>query len=323
DLYLAKFEPTGACLWFKHFTGTSNEVYVRGIDVGPDDEIAMAGFFQGSLNLGGSSVSNSGGGYDVYAARYDKDGERIHSASFGGAASDIGYDVAIDSTKAIIVVGYTLGTLTIGSETNLGAEGASSDVLMFKLDADFEPAWANAYVGAGEDSGVAIDVDSDDGLLVGGYYGGAGLDVGEGTALPTGADVDVFVAKYAANGDGEWSTAFNSGEGGQNDYYIDVAFDPTGNVVMVSEFKLEINFGGHMLVSNGVENLAVAKLTPSGEALFGYSFGDDDIDKVGAIATDSTGNLLLTGWFESQLNFGGDVLGSNGGEEAYVAKLSP
>jgi hypothetical protein len=55
--------------------------------------------------------------------------------------------------------------------------------------------------------------------------------------------------------------------------------------------------------------------------LWSVRFGDEQSDLVQAVAADAQGRVVFTGWFSDQISFGGQTFQSNGGTDAYVAKL--
>lgn len=81
--------------------------------------------------------------------------------------------------------------------------------------------------------------------------------------------------------------------------------------------------GGGPLVSNGTDDLFLAKFSPTGEHLWSKYFGDET-DQVGHATTfDSQGNVVVTGEFHGTMNLGGDDLVSKGFADLFVAKFSP
>ena len=65
-----------------------------------------------------------------------------------------------------------------------------------------------------------------------------------------------------------------------------------------------------------------APLCP-GAAIWSERFGDASNQRLLGMATDSDGNVFLTGYFSGVLDFGGQELTSAGGSDIFVAKLDP
>lgn len=100
-----------------------------------------------------------------------------------------------------------------------------------------------------------------------------------------------------------------------------VAVDAAGNVIIVGTFAGSVNFGGGALTSAGGTDIFVAKLNRSGGHLWSKRFGNDQAQRGLAVATDATGNVLLTGDFAGQVNFDGSELTAAGGTDVFLAKL--
>src|SRR5690606_28675629 len=66
DVFVAKLDAMGDHLWSKRY-GSSVNQFARGLDVRPGGNIAVTGFFQGSLDFGGGTLTTNGF-YDVFVA---------------------------------------------------------------------------------------------------------------------------------------------------------------------------------------------------------------------------------------------------------------
>jgi hypothetical protein len=61
----------------------------------------------------------------------------------------------------------------------------------------------------------------------------------------------------------------------------------------------------------------------TGTHLWSKRFGENSSQKGTSVATDSAGNILLTGSFDSTVDFGGGALTSAGGSDLFITKLDP
>ncbi len=101
-----------------------------------------------------------------------------------------------------------------------------------------------------------------------------------------------------------------------------VAVDPFGNVLLVGESRSAgwVQGGYDTDYWPGGSDAFVAKVSPNGEHLWSTYLGGGGFDGGHAIATDLSGNVLVTGYTRS-LSW---LEGSFGGwQDAFVAKLSP
>jgi hypothetical protein len=102
---------------------------------------------------------------------------------------------------------------------------------------------------------------------------------------------------------------------------IAVAFDVAGNLVVTGAFQGSIDFGAGAMTSAGGYDIFVAKIDPTGRAIWSTRFGDTADQRPYAVAVDSSGNVLVTGAFSGALDFGAGAMTSAGGTDAFLAKL--
>jgi hypothetical protein len=153
---------------------------------------------------------------------------------------------------------------------------------------------------------------------------GSGYGPCSGEVLPkaedcAGAEDESCDGSPSCTGAHAFSKAFGAGQS----FALDAAFDPAGNLLVTGSFADTVTFGGDALMSAGMDDIFVAKLSPSGDVLWAKRFGDGDYQVGQAIAVDAAGNVLLTGYFNGSVSFGGAPLTSSGGEDVFVAKLDP
>lgn len=120
-----------------------------------------------------------------------------------------------------------------------------------------------------------------------------------------------------------WSKFYGHTE---TDIGYGVAIDADGNILLTGSAAGQIDFGPGPIMAGGAGDVFVAKLSPAGEHLWAYPFGDAQLQRAYAVATDPSNNVLVTGSFASTLNFGGPTqpLMSDGGSthDIFLAKLS-
>ncbi len=123
EAFVAKYSPTGAHLWSRHFGGSLEPKRGFAIAGGAGGETVVTGMFQGSADFGGG-VLTSVGYSDVFAAKYDAAGGHVWSRRYGSSgADDLGDGAAIDpGTREIVISGSFQGRINFGTGdlTNLG-----------------------------------------------------------------------------------------------------------------------------------------------------------------------------------------------------------
>jgi hypothetical protein len=113
---------------------------------------------------------------------------------------------------------------------------------------------------------------------------------------------------------------------------LELASDPFGDVLLTAGFVGTFDFGGGPITStsNDKHDIFVLKLAPSGAHVWTKRFGDstqqNDYQQTLGIASDASGDVLLTGYAAGVSDFGAGNLYTNdpaGTGDAFVAKLGP
>ena len=105
----------------------------------------------------------------------------------------------------------------------------------------------------------------------------------------------------------KWAKSY----GGINyDEAYGIATDSTGNVYVTGSLESNMNFGSDTLTNNGSGAIFVLKLAQDGSELWAKSFDAIGYDYGQGIATDSAGNVYITGGFNGTINVGTDTLTS-------------
>ena len=180
---------------------------------------------------------------------------------------------------------------------------------------DPELAWSTYLGGSGNDWGYGVAVDASGNVLVAGQTLSSGWASG-GYDTSLGGASDAFVAKLTPSGTHLWSTYLGGSTG---DRAWGVAVDPSGNVAVTGETGSSdwVSGGFDTTYNGGNADVFVAKLSPSGAHVWSTCIGASDDDVGRSVATDASGNVLVTGnTFTSRMV-------SWGSDDIFVTKLSP
>ena len=93
------------------------------------------------------------------------------------------------------------------------------------------------------------------------------------------------------------------------------------HVGLAGLFKGSIILGGGNLSSLGGTDIFLAKLDANGKPLWSQRFGDPSAQAAHGVAVDPSGNVMMAGSYEGNLNFGGGNLGRAGGIDAFVVMV--
>lgn len=118
--FLVSLSSAGAVSWARTMGAMTT---ISGIAADATGNVLVGGTFSGTLNVGGSNLV-SGGGTDVFFARYSSASSHLWSASYGNASSQVSTGVAVDPSGNAVFAGCFEGATAFGGST-LTSAGAS------------------------------------------------------------------------------------------------------------------------------------------------------------------------------------------------------
>ena len=232
---------------------------------------------------------------DFFVMKYDSEGAKQWTRLHGSDYSDTATGITSDSSGNVYVTGYTEGS--IDNHTNAG----QNDLFVVKYDSSGAKQWTKQLGTASNDIASGIATDSSGNVYVTGNTDGA-LDNNTSAGLD-----DLFVVKYDSGGAKQWIKQLGTSS---EDRTHGIATDSSGNVYVTGSTRGALdgsNVGGH--------DLFVVKYDSGGAKQWTKQLGTSSWDFAYGIATDSSGNVYVTGstW--------GDLDGSNAGyADLFVVK---
>ena len=215
DAFAAKLDSSGNLVW-NTFLGGNGEDEGTGIAVDGSGNVYLSGF---GNTTWGSPVRVYTGGGDAFVVKLNNSGSLTWNTFLGGAVTDSGIAIAVDSGGNAYITGQS--TATWGSPVLAYSSG--SDQFATKLTAAGALTWNTFLGGSGTDYGRAIALDGR-GLI---YVAGAS-DATWGTpARAYTAFLDGTVVALNSDGSLNWNT-FLGGGGAEINYGITA--DGSGNL---------------------------------------------------------------------------------------------
>jgi hypothetical protein len=209
-----------------------------------------------------------------------------------------------DSTFLVGWFGDGDTDLGMGTIPNLGMH----DAWVAKLTPGGDTSWQRGLGGTGDEQALFVAVSATDEVLAGGYATGPGA-WGGGT-LAAGA----VLARFDAAGNPVASRAY----GASGDRAVGGGYLADGSVVAAFQYTTPIDLGLGALGTNGISNIALARLDASGNATWNKVLGNGSTG-VNVVAIDPpTGRIAVGGFFPGTASFGGPTL-SGGVSGAFVA----
>ncbi|MGI4867601.1 MAG: putative Ig domain-containing protein [Janthinobacterium lividum] len=330
DYFLAKLSgSTNTWVWAVSGIGSSGTDDARGVAVS-GSTVYVTGTYDGSLTVGGSTLT-SAGGQDVFVAKYTDGGTSVtanSALSGGGTGADQSFAIAVNGTN-IYVTGFVNTNTTATTNVKFGTVslGNNGDEDLFV--ARFTDTGTLAYGGAvssggiGVDRGLAIGV-SGTGIYVTGFFTGTTAVSISNSSLTGAGGMDMFLAKYTDTGSGLGTGGAVKGGGSANDQ--GQALTISGSSIYVGgTFNTTASIAGSSLTSASttLPDIFVAKYADTGSGLsnsFAVRDGGANTEAVGSILV-SSGSVYVAGAYTGTTTLAGTSLTSSS-DDGFVAKYT-
>ena len=120
DIFVAKLNTSGAWQWAVQAGGVSAD-QGNSIAVDSSGNCYVTGYFSGTVSFGATNLTSSGG-IDIFVAKLNTSGAWQWAVQAGGALTDTGNSIAVDSSGNCYITGRFSGTVSFGA-TNLTSSG--------------------------------------------------------------------------------------------------------------------------------------------------------------------------------------------------------
>ena len=298
--------------WAKRSGGTAYD-YGKSVTTDVSGNAIVAGYFKGTATLGDTSLTASGM-YDIFLSKYKTDGTLAWTRQAGGTDCDHAHSVTTDSWGNSIVVGEFKGTAFFGS-TSLISSG-EEDVFVAKYDAGGNLAWARKAGGSYEDVAYGVSTDANGNVFVTGLFHDKAI-FGDYTLIANGSYSDLFIAKYAANGVLLW---VRQAGGTAPDLSQGIDTDLCGNAIITGYFRDQTDFEGTTLISEGLNDVFIAKYDFDGNLVWVRKAGGESYDYSHSISVDASGAAVIAGRFKKTATFENTTISAQGHDDIFVAK---
>lgn len=325
DIFIAKFDNNGNCLWLKSFGSDLVEIHGYMKLNNSQDAIYISGGFQGTCLFEATSLISSDA-QDGFIAKIDASGNVIWAKNvIWGTNNQRISALEIDNDDNIICVGaYQSSASLEGGVTLPGNAFFSSFVGKFSNNGSL--LWAKGYNADNTNNSFGSIVKTNNGYaILGRIRGTLTLDIGTVSSINSGF-TDILLYYINDNGIGQWARKIRGNTG--NDYEIRITSNGINQLFcscVNSSSSLEIDSTQIDVLTKVVGN------SGSGD-LFYFSY---DITgkfkwyrRFGSTANDvAYGNnfknnkLLLTGQFGGNISFDSFNLTTAGGNDIFIAEL--
>ena len=235
---------------------------------------ARGGAVDSSGNLYVCGVSDSSG----FVVKYNSSGAVQWKRSFSSSSTDYAKGLALDSSGNVYITGYS----------NSGGQGGV-ETFIIKYNNSGTVQWSRYFGISTEDTGNSVAIDSSDNIYI------AGTNVISGTR-------EMSLAKFNSSGTLAWERELTSN--GNNTYGVSLAVDSSDNPVIT---------GYTNALGQGGTDIIIAKYNSSGTIQWQKSFGGSNNEEAKGMAIDSSDNIYIGGFTQSE---------GAGAQDALVAKFN-
>lgn len=281
---------SGTTTAVKAVTDTDGNTYTIGTATGNID---------GEIN---QSTSN-----DVYISKYDSAGQLLWSQLLGSSDSADAYDLALDPTGGVVVVGSTTADLVENATAT-----TNDDSFVAKFTDSGTESWVTQISSLADNAATTVSVDSSGNVTIGGN-----TDKTVSSTATSSGGQDAYLATL--NSSGKITSTTQYGTSG-TDSVAATTYDDSGNLYVVSVENGEAYVSKYTAGSDGTVDI-------TGTATWTQDLGSVTGGAISDVAVDSSGNVYIAGSVNSSSALTTDssttVNGSlSGNSDSFVYKLA-
>lgn len=293
-------DPASTRLWGTYY-GDAGVDYGQDVANDANGNVYLTGYTLSNTNIAtnGTYQSTIAGSFDAFIAKFDVNGVRQWGTYYGGNSVEAAYAITISNSGAIYISGdsfSTSGVASVGAhQTSYG--GGIDDAFLARFDQNGQRVWSTYYGGLQHDISYTICTDANNNVILGGHTESPNAIGTPGSFRDFYTmGMDVFIAKFDANGVRLWGTYF----GDINDEEAwGICADNSGNIFCTgfTASTSNISIGSpHQVISGGMNDAFVFKLSPGGNTISWCSYYGGNQNDVGTgIRALSSGDVILCG----------------------------
>ena len=316
-------------LSYSTYLGGSGIDYANGIAVDATGAVYVSGFTTSAdFPTANAMQPARNASSDLFVAKLTADGKALVYATYlGGSADEGGGDIAVDSTGAAYVIGFSSSSDFPTVNALQPGNGGDRDAIIAKLSADGSRLIYSTYLGrGGYEAGHAIAVDVAGAAHIAGATQSLDFPLVNPLQPTLSGVVDAFVAKLAPDGGALLYSTYLGGS--LIEEATDIAVDSLGAAYVTGYVEADAGFPvvNPLPGPGGGTDAFASKISPDGMRLiYSSPLGGISAEEGRGIVVDASGAAYVTGSTDSS-----DFPTTNalqpqrsGMTDAFVVKIAP
>lgn len=325
--FVAKYNASGTLQWVKAMAsaGIGDDLVVSAAG-----NVYVTGYFQGSNvdfdqenDISGDTKS-SNGDFEIFIAKYSASGVLQWVNVAGGNSEDASKSVTLDTDGNVYITGYFQSSsvdfspdAVVSNDTKSNAGGF--DIFLAKYNTSGLLQWVKAIGGTSGEQGREVVSSPNGNILVTGQFASNDVDfdpsniISGDTRSPAGSS-DIFIAAYNASGDLQMLKTIGgtSGDVGES-----ISVDGSNNFYVTGFYQSSlVDFDPDHVVSGDTRSANlfdafVTKYNSAGALQWIKEISSSGVNRGNSIHASASGEVLVTGFFSSTVDFDPDRVLSN------------
>jgi hypothetical protein len=316
DIFIAKYDSDGNCLWVTH-AGSYYDDVNGFVSYDGNEHFYFSAVIGSTATFDTITVPNPGGQLIHVVAKYTLDGHCESVYKIAGNNENVHIAGLSYNDSSLFITGQYNGSANFGSCT---LSTSSPMPYITKFDIEFNCIWAKEIGGTNNSQASSLAIIADDNGNC--YITGTFVDtvLFDTISISNGSHQDVFIAKYDGSGNIQWVNQLHASTGSYpySSSGTDIDLDNSGQVIVTGNFCGTSSFGNYILTSQS-KDLFVARYNPNGVCSGAWQ-GTYCLPY--SIDSDEEGQLYICGYFADFVSFDSISLIGTGLLDIFLAKLS-
>jgi len=231
DIFLTKLSADGDFEWARGWGGVEDE-FGSGAALDSAGNVLVVGSYYGPVDFDPGPGVDERTGVGGFLSRFDSSGNYQWARTWADSGYSVPYDIAIDSSDNIRIVGYFSETVDFdpGPGSEIRTSNGESDAFLGTYNNDGHLVSILTWGGSSHEQAKAVAIDGAGNIAVCGiFHGTVDFDPGPGINEQS-LDKEwsgVYLTRFDSNGEYQWARVWG---GGGKDLGEGVAFDLAGNI---------------------------------------------------------------------------------------------